>query len=76
MIYFEFRPRKYRERLSPESFELESPKTGNWKVGVCLILPDYGVNGWFMPLLRSQRAGMATTVFLLRKNSEKYHFRL
>lgn len=27
-------PKKYGERLSPEDFELESPKTGDWKIGV------------------------------------------
>ena len=32
------RPRKYGERLSPEDFELESPKTGDWKVGVRPVL--------------------------------------
>ncbi len=32
------RPGKYGERLSPEDFELESPKTGDWKVGVRPVL--------------------------------------
>ena len=32
------RPRKYGERLSPEEFELESPKTGDWKIGVRPVL--------------------------------------
>lgn len=32
------RPRKYGERLSPEDFELESPKTGDWKVDVRPVL--------------------------------------
>lgn len=28
------RPKKYGKRLSPEDFELESPKTGDWRIGV------------------------------------------
>ena len=28
------RPKKYRERLSPGDFGLESPKAGDWKAGV------------------------------------------
>ena len=28
------RPKKYGKRLSPEDFKLESPKTGDWKIGV------------------------------------------
>ena len=32
------RPRKYGERLSPEDFELETPKTGDWKLGVRPVL--------------------------------------
>ena len=32
------RPKKYGERLSPEDFELESPKTGDWKIGVRPVL--------------------------------------
>ncbi len=32
------RPKKYGERLSPEDFELESPKTGDWKIGVHPVL--------------------------------------
>ena len=32
------RPKKYGVRLSPEDFGLESPKTGNWKVGVRPVL--------------------------------------
>ena len=32
------RPKKYGERLSPKDFELESPKTGDWKVGVRPVL--------------------------------------
>lgn len=32
------RPKKYGERLSPEDFVLESPKTGDWKIGVRPVL--------------------------------------
>jgi len=32
------RPKKYGERVSPEDFKLESPKTGNWKIGVRPVL--------------------------------------
>lgn len=32
------RPRKYGERLSPEIFPLETPKTGDWKIGVLPVL--------------------------------------
>ncbi len=32
------RPKKYGERLSPEDFELESPKTGDFKIGVRPVL--------------------------------------
>lgn len=32
------RPKKYGERLSPEDFELESPKTGDCKIGVRPVL--------------------------------------
>ena len=32
------RPKKYGGRLSPEDFELESPKTGDWKIGVRPVL--------------------------------------
>jgi len=32
------RPKKYGERLSPEDFRLESPKTGDWKIGVRPVL--------------------------------------
>ena len=32
------RPKKYDERLSPEDFGLESPKTGDWKIGVRPVL--------------------------------------
>ena len=32
------RPKKYGERLSPEDFELEFPKTGDWKIGVRPVL--------------------------------------
>ena len=32
------RPRKYGERLSPEDFGFESPKTGDWKIGVRPVL--------------------------------------
>ncbi|MEZ3472994.1 MAG: transposase [Lachnospiraceae bacterium] len=32
------RPKKYGERLSPGDFELESPKTGDWKAGVRPVL--------------------------------------
>ena len=32
------RPKKYGERLSPEKFELASPKTGEWKIGVRPVL--------------------------------------
>ncbi len=28
------RPKKYGRRLSPEDFSIESPKTGDWKIGV------------------------------------------
>ncbi len=28
------RPKKYGERLSPKDFVLESPKTGDWMIGV------------------------------------------
>ena len=31
-------PKKYGGRLSPEDFELESPKTGDWKIGVRPVL--------------------------------------
>ena len=32
------RPKKYGERLSPKDFGLESPKTGDWKIGVRPVL--------------------------------------
>ena len=32
------RPKKYGGRLSLEDFELESPKTGDWKIGVRSVL--------------------------------------
>lgn len=32
------RPKKYGERLSPEDFCLESPKTGDWRIGVRPVL--------------------------------------
>lgn len=32
------RPKKYGGRLYPEDFELESPKTGDWKIGVRPVL--------------------------------------
>ena len=32
------RPKKHGERLSPEDFELESPKSGDWKIGVRPVL--------------------------------------
>lgn len=32
------RPKKYGGRLSPEDFELEFPKTGDWKIGVRPVL--------------------------------------
>ncbi len=32
------RPRKYGSRLSPEDFGLQSPKTGDWQIGVCPVL--------------------------------------
>ena len=32
------RPRKYGGRLSPEDFALESPKIGNWQIGVRPVL--------------------------------------
>ncbi len=32
------RPRKYGERLSPDDFELESPKAGDWQIGVRPVL--------------------------------------
>ena len=32
------RPKKYGGRLSPEDFVLESPKTGDWKIGVRPVL--------------------------------------
>ena len=32
------RPKKYGGRLSPEDFGLESPKTGDWKIGVRPVL--------------------------------------
>ncbi len=32
------RPRKYGSRLSPEDFELQSPKTGDWQIGVRPVL--------------------------------------
>ncbi len=32
------RPRKYGERLSPDDFELETPKTGDWQIGVRPVL--------------------------------------
>ena len=31
------RPKKYGVRLSPEDFELETSKTGDWKISVCPI---------------------------------------
>ncbi len=31
-------PKKYGERLSPENFVLESPQTGDWKIGVRPVL--------------------------------------
>lgn len=32
------RPKKYGERLSPESFELETPQAGDWRIGVRPVL--------------------------------------
>ncbi|MFG6324989.1 MAG: transposase [Lachnospiraceae bacterium] len=32
------RPKKHGERLSPEDFELESPKSGDWKIGIRPVL--------------------------------------
>ncbi len=32
------RPKKYGGRLTPEDFQLETPKTGDWKVGVRPVL--------------------------------------
>ena len=32
------RPKKFGERLSPEDFVLDSPKTGDWKIGVRPVL--------------------------------------
>lgn len=32
------RPKKYGRRLSPEDFGLESPKTGDWRIGVRPVL--------------------------------------
>lgn len=34
------RPRKYSRRLSPEDIFLESPETGNWKIGVRPVLTN------------------------------------
>ena len=34
------RPRKYGRRLSPEDIFLESPETGNWKIGVRPVLTN------------------------------------
>lgn len=34
------RPRKYGERLSPEDICLESPETGDWKIGVRPVLTN------------------------------------
>lgn len=34
------RPRKYGGRLSPEDICLESPETGDWKIGVRPVLTN------------------------------------
>ncbi len=69
------RPKKYGGRLSPENFEQESPKAGDWKISVRQALTRLW-GGWFMPLSRSRKAEMEAAGFSSAQKSRKHHHRL
>ena len=58
------RPKKYGERLAQEDFELEFPKNGDWKTGVCRCSPGYGVEGDNLVLLPKNENGSRRLFFL------------
>lgn len=65
------RQKKYGERLSPEDFELGSPKTGDWKIGVRPVLTRLWGNGRSMPLSRSLKAEIAAAGFFSAPKTRK-----
>ena len=65
------RPKKYGERLSPEDFELGSPKTGDWKISVRPVLTRLWGNGRSMPLSRSPKAEMVAAGFFSAPKTRK-----
>lgn len=65
------RPRKYGVRLSPEDFELETPKTGDWKIGVRPVLTKLWGERVVYALVTLPKSGKGSRrLFFCTKNPE------
>lgn len=66
------RPRKYGGRLSPEDFELQSPETGDWKIGVRPVLTRLWGGGRvvYAIVTLSKSGNGSRRLFLCTKNPE------
>lgn len=68
------RPKKYGERLSPEDFELGSPKTGDWKIGVRPVLTKLWGERVVYALVTLPKSGNGSRrLFFCTKDPESIH---